>query len=627
MLEKRFNHLETPLISQYEDYLPTAFSSELTLLQKVNKIIQDLKRNFDLTNEMVDYLNHFIETFDEKLYETTEDVLSIWLEDGKLADIVRVAISEEVIEARTDYLGTTHQSLKERLDIDEQLFDELHDEVVRARESYPELKDRLNTDKQDVENLTDKVTKIKNDLVITPDNFEGSDLEKLQQVFEYAIEHNIMKINLTRKYDITGGSIYFPQGATYPFTYMVFVGGEIIKNDPGYVFTSLDNNNKRTAPSFINTKFTTTADNCYLYNGDKCIRQSVESCDFKRMGLIKSSSYVQSLRIINCETSGLGCDFISAKKAYDFEMAFHKGESSGTYSIINIVTDKTNDISYLSLRITDSLFEGFPNTCPIILGTGYGLKINGCYYEANKGSIKFIKSVGVDRLAGQIENCIFNGGLDDDGDVIFEGVTNLAFLLFSSITSNVPYNKYFTNATDSTLQTKNMNLYSGGKLTNGTILYKDYKTYDVTQIDKQGNGIEFEVKLNLKREVNIGQQLNKQFLFNAKFTYGSTILYSAHLTGILSLDGYWNVDKVVFGLNVNILSERNTGGKNSGNTANEPVFDYYFKETGTKEILPSATVATVVFKFPYGVYNASKNINHFTFKAINDIMAEGYFDI
>ena len=102
MLEKRFNHLEKPLISQYEDYLPTAFSGELTLLQKVNKIIQDLIRSFDLTNEMVDYLNEFILTFDEKLYVTLVDVLNVWMDEGKLADIM-LQINEKIIEFELEY--------------------------------------------------------------------------------------------------------------------------------------------------------------------------------------------------------------------------------------------------------------------------------------------------------------------------------------------------------------------------------------------------------------------------------------------------------------------------------------------------------------------------------------------
>lgn len=112
MVEKRFEKLGMPDIERFENYLPTAFNSELTLLQKVNKIIFDLIETNKLTNEMVDYLNTFIETFDEKLYKTIEDVLQVWLDDGRLADVVRVAINEEVIVARG-----WNQSLSERLNI------------------------------------------------------------------------------------------------------------------------------------------------------------------------------------------------------------------------------------------------------------------------------------------------------------------------------------------------------------------------------------------------------------------------------------------------------------------------------------------------------------------------------
>lgn len=116
MVEKRFGKLGLPDIERFENYLPTAFSSELTLLQKVNKIIQDLIASNKLTNEMVDYLNNFIETFDEKLYQTLDDILSKWLEDGVLIDLIREVINEEVVEARTDYLGNKYANLKERLD-------------------------------------------------------------------------------------------------------------------------------------------------------------------------------------------------------------------------------------------------------------------------------------------------------------------------------------------------------------------------------------------------------------------------------------------------------------------------------------------------------------------------------
>lgn len=115
MVDKNFIGLSKPDITRFESYLPTAFSSELSLLQKVNKIIQDLNRSFDLSNEIVDYLNRFIEAFDEKLYVTIEDVLKEWLDNGKLADIVRVAINDEVIQARKTP-EKIYNSLVERLD-------------------------------------------------------------------------------------------------------------------------------------------------------------------------------------------------------------------------------------------------------------------------------------------------------------------------------------------------------------------------------------------------------------------------------------------------------------------------------------------------------------------------------
>lgn len=129
MVDKKFIGLSKPDITRFESYLPTAFSSELSLLQKVNEIIQDLNRNFDLSNEMVEYLNHFIETFDEKLYGTIEDVLTVWLEDGRLADVVRVSINEEVIEARNDIENETHLKLNKRLDKWENRAVRLEDDV------------------------------------------------------------------------------------------------------------------------------------------------------------------------------------------------------------------------------------------------------------------------------------------------------------------------------------------------------------------------------------------------------------------------------------------------------------------------------------------------------------------
>ena len=79
----------TPLYPHfYERYLPTAFDESLTLLEKVNKIIQLLKEFGQLNNDMVDYLNEFIEKFDEKLYDSISDILNVWIEDGIIDKIL-----------------------------------------------------------------------------------------------------------------------------------------------------------------------------------------------------------------------------------------------------------------------------------------------------------------------------------------------------------------------------------------------------------------------------------------------------------------------------------------------------------------------------------------------------------
>lgn len=94
------------------------FDQSMSLPSKFNKLY-DMFKQLALNNqEVMDYLKEFVETFDVKLYETIEDVLEVLLEDGRLAEVVRVAISEEVIEARTDYLGKKYANLKERLDVE-----------------------------------------------------------------------------------------------------------------------------------------------------------------------------------------------------------------------------------------------------------------------------------------------------------------------------------------------------------------------------------------------------------------------------------------------------------------------------------------------------------------------------
>lgn len=139
MVEKRFEKLGMPDIERFENYLPTAFNSELTLLQKVNKIIFDLMETNKLTNEMVDYLNRFIEKFDENLYQTVSDVLIKWAEDGifkELLDKWDAFFKEKYEELETKYAKEIHNIKK--LGVPVTWFEEEYDPIKKHTTMFNE---------------------------------------------------------------------------------------------------------------------------------------------------------------------------------------------------------------------------------------------------------------------------------------------------------------------------------------------------------------------------------------------------------------------------------------------------------------------------------------------------------
>ena len=57
------DHVKPPRVQRYQKYLPTAYTDDLTMLQKVNMVIEFMKAvSLDL-NEVVDFANEF----DDKL--------------------------------------------------------------------------------------------------------------------------------------------------------------------------------------------------------------------------------------------------------------------------------------------------------------------------------------------------------------------------------------------------------------------------------------------------------------------------------------------------------------------------------------------------------------------------------
>lgn len=527
------------------------------------------------------------------------------------------------------YQGTSYTS-KQRVPVGIDILNEEYWVVTGNYNAQVEsYRDDVRTLESTVNKLTPELANVKARTHITPDDFTGADdAEKIQKAFDYAIGNNIETIELTRTYDITGKSIMYAPESYFPFVHIAFRGGRIIKNDGGFMFDSLADNMSRNAPIFIGTIFE-GADNCYVFNGDKIIRQNMDHCTFKRIGLVKSSTYIQSVRLDTCETGQLGCDFISAKMSYDFNMINHKGESSTTgFALINIQTNKANDISFFGLRISNSLIEGFANNTPVILGAGYGLSVDGSYFEGNKTSIKFIKGVGTERLEGTIQSNVF-GYTKSNYDIEFEGFTPaLLYVYIERNTTNVSADKYLTNIANLYKDYGQNNFYGGGTFAPNNFELKKSTSLKTTQVNNGAdNGISFEFKIPTKNQGNTYNLTSKQLLLNAQFNFGSNLHFSAHLTGIVTLDGYYDgtESSSMYSLHFDKLSERNTGGNTNGILENPSNYDYYFKETGTKTISPYASTITIVFNFPKGVYQTS-NTNKASLRGLNDILFETFFD-
>jgi hypothetical protein len=79
----------TPLlIQEYERYLPTAFNEELTILQKVNKIIQFLNKSADQNQVLIDQWNALVTWIQTGIIsDQIQDKLNGWLADGTLESL------------------------------------------------------------------------------------------------------------------------------------------------------------------------------------------------------------------------------------------------------------------------------------------------------------------------------------------------------------------------------------------------------------------------------------------------------------------------------------------------------------------------------------------------------------
>lgn len=89
----RFRRLGTIFVQEYERYLPTAFDESLTILEKMNKIIEYMNEIGVLVNGAFEQWEEIMDwILGEGLNEAVMNKLNQMLEDGSLADLINVEL-------------------------------------------------------------------------------------------------------------------------------------------------------------------------------------------------------------------------------------------------------------------------------------------------------------------------------------------------------------------------------------------------------------------------------------------------------------------------------------------------------------------------------------------------------
>lgn len=110
-----FSPITIPEIQQFQNYLPTAFSDNLTLLQKVNGVIQSLTALGVPINTLIDQWNNQIIPYvtGDGLNQDVINQLTAWENDGTLDNIINQQVFGQINTDLTNIEGVTGKRIQD----------------------------------------------------------------------------------------------------------------------------------------------------------------------------------------------------------------------------------------------------------------------------------------------------------------------------------------------------------------------------------------------------------------------------------------------------------------------------------------------------------------------------------
>ena len=427
-----YNHMSDDMVALDRNF--RALDKELRASWKGYKDHTE-KTYTDFREELFTILNNWIATIEPTIQDTVVSSLSGWLTDGTLADI----INNDVFNMKANQSDLEH---------------------------------------------------IQNDRAISPDDFEGSDFEKVQSAIDEAIESK-KAIRLARVYNVTNSTpLKLNKKNTRWTLNFIGEGGGFLKTNSGFMFDS--DNDLSADINFTSVVFEGIAGSgMTLFNGDKRIILNTTMCSYYSVDKkISSTNYIQSLRSLNDRVTGGQGYFISTPSAFDYLDEGTLCEVRESY-FEQTVGDPNKPYHQLySARFTGGTIEGLTGTAIKVLNTE-NLLIDGMYIEQN-----------------DLGNIVF----DDDG--VYYGVTitnNFSHSAQSNPTPLINWGGTIYNAKAENNHSNNSPVHDARLVTSGYILsYRDVSAYKSTEdldpnkriLKRDGNPIYDEN--GLKTKVTVG---------------------------------------------------------------------------------------------------------------------------
>ena len=255
-----------------------------------------------------------------------------------------------------------------------------------TQEELGDITTLTTTEKGSLVGATNEIITQLADIAINPDNYIGTDIEKVQQAFNDAITQK-SAMRFSRVYDITGGSIVINKPTNdRTILYLLGFGGGIKKDDAGYIYTTansyvgdiISHNMKYRSISNAGTK---------AWNGKGVggiIRFSSVSDSYVDVDTIVDGvgSYVQSVRFLSGTTITGGKGW-----AFEWDRSFDTTIDNCViehreHGIRNTIMNANPDNN--TLRITNNVIEGLTGK-GTELGSSFAVTIQGNYMENNAG--------------------------------------------------------------------------------------------------------------------------------------------------------------------------------------------------------------------------------------------------